>query len=587
MPKRIVFAGLIVLLLGVMVWRRDSSPAALPFVSTSALVGSIVDIGSSGTRRIMSVGFDAGEVSETLVSTALHIVLTPDSSTISHGAPLSSALTPGKYFGYKFTTPDAKAEKAAQARAMRGEQVTFAELFPGQFFASAQQRAADTFIGAFERDRGIIFAYPHHMKLERNARYIIVVNDAGMTITVRGLSWCGDGSMSVFEECDDGNGMDGDGCSVQCSVETGFTCIGAPSVCTHAACGDGTFATKTDYQVSSSPVSIALADISGDRVTDLVVLNMYNIVSTLLGNGDGTFAAKTDDQTLKHHDDFTLADLDGDGDMDTVTANPTKQTLSVYLRKPDGSMGDEMIVGQIGSGGPVHIANADLDNDGHQDIAVSSYDKYEIIILFGNGAGAFPTRRSYQSLDQGGDIAIADLDADGDMDIVTMAQDKILVFLGHGDRTFSARQDFPSAFFPSSIVIADLNRDRVPDLVTAHPRVDAFSIFLGHGDGTFAAHQEYASASFPSSVIAADLNGDGNPDVATVNKKSNTTSVFLGSGDGTFGEHQDYPTGLGPSFLASTDLNGDHAADLLSANFDAGTVSVLLGHVSGSCGSGN
>ena len=33
---------------------------------------------------------------------------------------------------------------------------------------------------------------------------------------------CGDGELEVGEECDDGNLLDGDGCSMGCTVEDGF-----------------------------------------------------------------------------------------------------------------------------------------------------------------------------------------------------------------------------------------------------------------------------------------------------------------------------------------------------------------------------
>ena len=38
--------------------------------------------------------------------------------------------------------------------------------------------------------------------------------------------------------CDDGNGVDGDGCDELCHIETGYTCTGSPSVCV-SECGDG------------------------------------------------------------------------------------------------------------------------------------------------------------------------------------------------------------------------------------------------------------------------------------------------------------------------------------------------------------
>lgn len=37
-------------------------------------------------------------------------------------------------------------------------------------------------------------------------------------------SRCGDGSKSLFEDCDDGNTLNGDGCSSTCEIEQGWNC---------------------------------------------------------------------------------------------------------------------------------------------------------------------------------------------------------------------------------------------------------------------------------------------------------------------------------------------------------------------------
>ncbi|MFY2560737.1 DUF4215 domain-containing protein [Corallococcus terminator] len=44
--------------------------------------------------------------------------------------------------------------------------------------------------------------------------------------------FCGDGVPGGDEACDDDNQLSGDGCSSVCQVEPGYTCTGAPSVCT-------------------------------------------------------------------------------------------------------------------------------------------------------------------------------------------------------------------------------------------------------------------------------------------------------------------------------------------------------------------
>lgn len=53
---------------------------------------------------------------------------------------------------------------------------------------------------------------------------------------------CGNGVLDTDEVCDDGGNADSDGCSAACAVETGYFCSGAPSVCMAlTTCGDGQY----------------------------------------------------------------------------------------------------------------------------------------------------------------------------------------------------------------------------------------------------------------------------------------------------------------------------------------------------------
>jgi cysteine-rich repeat protein len=49
---------------------------------------------------------------------------------------------------------------------------------------------------------------------------------------------CGNGALDAGEACDDNGTAAGDGCSALCAVESGYTCSGAPSVCART-CGNG------------------------------------------------------------------------------------------------------------------------------------------------------------------------------------------------------------------------------------------------------------------------------------------------------------------------------------------------------------
>jgi cysteine-rich repeat protein len=60
---------------------------------------------------------------------------------------------------------------------------------------------------------------------------------------------CGDGNLDGTEQCDDGNLVNGDGCSAQCVVEQCWTCSGQPSSCMPlpgSSCDDGDACTTGD-----------------------------------------------------------------------------------------------------------------------------------------------------------------------------------------------------------------------------------------------------------------------------------------------------------------------------------------------------
>ncbi|MFH2006628.1 MAG: PE-PGRS family protein [bacterium] len=61
--------------------------------------------------------------------------------------------------------------------------------------------------------------------------------DESCVLDTSGCRSCGNGALDVGEECDDGNELAADGCDEQCAVEAGWSCVGAPSVCS-ALCGN-------------------------------------------------------------------------------------------------------------------------------------------------------------------------------------------------------------------------------------------------------------------------------------------------------------------------------------------------------------
>ncbi|XP_009891246.1 PREDICTED: pappalysin-2 [Charadrius vociferus] len=84
-------------------------------------------------------------------------------------------------------------------------------------------------------------------------------------VHVHGAPYCGDGKVttSMEEECDDGDLLDGDGCSRKCKKEKGFNCVGEPSLC-YVHEGDGVCEPAKAYashqDVKSCPVSLVTGE---------------------------------------------------------------------------------------------------------------------------------------------------------------------------------------------------------------------------------------------------------------------------------------------------------------------------------------
>ena len=71
------------------------------------------------------------------------------------------------------------------------------------------------------------------------------ITDSGVSAEVGALdasqavAVCGDGITLGPETCDDGNTVNGDGCSSTCHLEFRYKCSGSPSKCSPTVCGDG------------------------------------------------------------------------------------------------------------------------------------------------------------------------------------------------------------------------------------------------------------------------------------------------------------------------------------------------------------
>ena len=232
---------------------------------------------------------------------------------------------------------------------------------------------------------------------------------------------------------------------------------------------------------------------------------------------------------------------------------------------------------------PRGIVAGDFNSDGNLDLASTDSNHGSIVVLLGDGHGAFPQRlESPTFLKSPEHIAVGDFNGDGRLDVVLTSffgGREIEVLLGNGDGTFRQHVHYDVGGRSRWVAVGDLNDDGKLDLAAAASAAGQVVVRFGNGDGTFSDGGRYEAERDVSALALADFNGDGKLDIAAGNYRQATggsLAVYFNKGDGTFLARQNFASGTGPLGLAAADLNGDGKLDLVSANFPA-SGSILLG----------
>ncbi|MFT3684381.1 MAG: FG-GAP-like repeat-containing protein [Phycisphaerales bacterium] len=151
--------------------------------------------------------------------------------------------------------------------------------------------------------------------------------------------------------------------------------------------GAGTFAAPVNYPTGTSPWTVAVADVNGDGIADLVTANrLSNNVSVLLGSASGTFAAPVNYTTGTGPTCAAVADINGDGVPDIVVANESANNIGLLLGSGNGTFASQTIY--AASNFPRSIAIADFNGDGLRDIAVTAVGNNTFWVLMNTSPGS-------------------------------------------------------------------------------------------------------------------------------------------------------------------------------------------------------
>ena len=245
---------------------------------------------------------------------------------------------------------------------------------------------------------------------------------------------------------------------------------------------------------STNHSAVAGGDLNRDGHLDLACAGQgTSAVSVLLGDGTGQLAAPRLIPQFNAPKSIALADFDGDGHLDIAITN-NGPGLTVLRGDVVGNFTFAAAISITHAGA---VAAGDFNRDGHPDIAAIgsrglASGPATIAVALGDGKGRFapPAFYPFGARDYSGttpeptQLAIADLDGDGHLDIAVPnpAGNEVAVLPGNGEGTFGEAETYATdGLGPVGVAHGDFTGSGESDLVVANYTSDTVAILVNAG----------------------------------------------------------------------------------------------------------
>jgi hypothetical protein len=290
------------------------------------------------------------------------------------------------------------------------------------------------------------------------------------------------------------------------------------------------FLTPT-FGVGNVPSPSEPTDFNHDGFADICVANTQgSAVSILLGLGDGRFGPAQTITVGSQPRGICVLDVDGDGDMDIVNTNYQSSNLSLLLNNGSGVFGTPTFF-EGGGSGERAISAVDMTEDGILDLVVAAFGSQRVIVHRGNGDGTFTNIGMQNSGGSTWMLNAADLNGDGheDVALVNSGQNTGVTLLGNGMGQMAAPVSHPVDDFPLATDLGDLDGDGDLDWVASSYGGDWF-LFRNDGAGNFAFWQEYLSPQAASCALLFDFDNDLDLDVGLIDELADVVLLMENRG---------------------------------------------------------
>jgi FG-GAP-like repeat len=367
------------------------------------------------------------------------------------------------------------------------------------------------------------------------------------------------------------------------------------------------FTGKEIYPVDPQIALLHAADLDGDGLNDLVVVNnlhsKINLLYNLTGKtnrADAVPARKLELNELPPDSRFRIdsvpteeriaalavTDVNGDGRPDLVYFGDAKDLIVRYNLGTNGWSEPKRWHFDDGRMDPNSLAVGDLNGDGLNDIALLG-DSGTVYFLAQNADHtlAEPVKIPYSGSPKA--VQIADVDGDGKNDLFFVDFDSLTPFRVRFQN--AGGQLGPEIYFKTQPVraywldnLAGGKTNFLADIVTATGRAEVSQFVRKPAEplaGKFREGQMQIlplnkSDSGARGELWADVDGDGRADLIVAEPESGQLSVYLQQADGTLAPPKKFPSLAGVSQITVADWNNDGHPEIFLLSRDENAVAV-------------
>jgi hypothetical protein len=367
------------------------------------------------------------------------------------------------------------------------------------------------------------------------------------------------------------------------------------------------FAGRESFPIDSQISQLHVADLDGDGLNDIIVVNNAHSRINLLYNQTGKTNLTEKPKPVGKRD---LNELPPDARF-RIESIATEKRISC-------------------------LVVADLNGDGRPDLAYYG-DPRELIVLYNQGTNAWSAPKRWP-IDDGqlsaNGLCTGDLNGDGRTDLVLLGENCVYFLPQKADHTLGEPQKIPMSGSVKSIQVVDVDGDGRSDLLLVNwEDRTPFRFRLQKLDGSLGPEVYFSAApirsytadnleenkktqvitiaqnsgraqiseftSKPAEALSgsfrqgqfqvwpltrtdkarrgllwADINGDGLPDLLVAEPESGQISLYLQQSDGSLAPPKTFPTLAGISDLAVADWNGDGKPEIFLLSADERQVGV-------------